>query len=87
MRKKGYSWRYLADWVKGFNIEVSHVHLHRLYTAEDARLDKLTRQELRELGMPREMIDERLAKDDPSKRLVARDPDDELAEKENEERP
>lgn len=86
MRKKGHSWRSLADWLTQFNIRISHVHLHRLYTAEDARLDKLTRHELRELGMPREMIEERLAKDDPNKRLVARDPDDEVSENENEER-
>lgn len=81
MRKKGHSWRYLADeWLKRFNIEISHVHLHRLYTKEDARLDKLTATELRELGMPEDMIKERLSKDDPTKRLIAADPDEEATE-------
>lgn len=73
MRQKGYSWRYLSDWLAGFNIELSHVHLHRLYSAEDIRLSKLTEKELLRLGMPQDMIDERLAKDDPTNRLVAPD--------------
>lgn len=82
MRAKGYSWRYLADWLKGFNIEVSHVHLHRLYVKEDLRLDRLTAKELQELGMPEEMIAERGAKNDPTKRLVAVDPEDEMSPEE-----
>ncbi len=86
MRGKGHSWRYLSDWLVQFNIHISHVHLHRLYTAEDARLDKFDRKELRKIGMPREMIDERLAKDDPTKRLIAADPEDELADNENQQR-
>lgn len=80
MRQKGHAWRYLSEWLKQFNISISHVHLHRLYVAEDARLDKLTRQELRDLGMPREMIEQRLAKDDPNKRLVAPDPGEDEGE-------
>lgn len=85
MRKKGYSWRYLADWLKGYNIEVSHVHLHRLYIKEDARLDKLSRKELLNMGMPPEMISEREEGRDPTKRLVALDPEDELTPDEEEE--
>lgn len=85
MRKKGYSWRYLADWLKGFNIEVSHVHLHRLYLKEDARLDKLTRKELLNMGMSPEMISDRERDRDPTKRLVALDPEDELTPDEEEE--
>lgn len=85
MRKKGYSWRYLADWLKGFNIEVSHVHLHRLYVKEDARLDKLTRKELLNMGMSPEMISDREVDRDPTKRLVALDPEDELTSDEEEE--
>ena len=54
MREKGHSWRFIADWLKGFNIEISHVHLHRLYTKEDARLDRLSANDLREMGMPAE---------------------------------
>lgn len=82
MRQKGYSWRYLADWLKGFNINVSHVHLHRLYLKEDMRLDRLTAKELQELGMPEEMIAERVEKNDPTKRLVAVDPEDEMSPEE-----
>lgn len=37
MREKGYSWRQLDDWVRGFNIAISHVHLRRLYVQESAR--------------------------------------------------
>jgi hypothetical protein len=85
MRKKGHPWRYLAGvWLKSFNIEISHVHLHRLYSKEDARLSRLSRKELLEMGMPRKMIDEREAKDDPTKRLVAADPEDEPDEGEDE---
>jgi hypothetical protein len=78
MRNKGHSWRFLADeWLRKFNIYISHVHLHRLYTKEDARLDRLTATALRKLGMPEDMIAERNARDDPTKRLVALDPEDE----------
>lgn len=86
MRQKGYSWRYLADWLKGFNIEVSHVHLHRLYVKEDARLDRFNRKQLEQLGMPQEMIEEREAKHDPTKRLVAVDPEDQPTDDEEEPR-
>lgn len=85
MRKKGYSWRYLADWLTVFNIEMSHVHLHRLYAKEDARLNKLTRRELMNLGMPPDMIEEIEEKKDPTKRLVAVDPEDERTPDEEEE--
>ncbi len=37
MREKGYSWRHLGEWVQGFNIEISHVHLRRLYVQESER--------------------------------------------------
>ena len=80
MREKGYSWRFLSNWLVGFGIEVSHVHLHRLYVKEDARLSRLTEQELLALGMPIEMIAEREAKEDPTKRLIAPDPEDEAGE-------
>ena len=42
MREKGYSWRHLGDWVRGFNIEISHVHLRRLYLQEAERLGQMT---------------------------------------------
>lgn len=86
MRDKGYSWRYLADWLKGFNIEVSHVHLHRLYTKEAIRLARLTRKELQDLGMPPEMIAEHEEKKDPTKRLTAVDPEDEPTDDDEEDR-
>jgi hypothetical protein len=85
MRGKGYSWRYLADWLKGFNIEVSHVHLHRLYIKEDLRLDRLTNQQLLDMGIPQDMIEERAEKNDPTKRLIAVDPEDEMTPLEYEE--
>ena len=86
MRQKGHSWRYIADWLKGFHIEVSHVHLNRLYVKEDARLSRLTRNQLLDMGMPPEMIDERQTTDDPTKRFVAPDPEDQPDEDEDEDR-
>ena len=77
MREKGHSWRDLAVWLKQFIIEISHVHLRRLYVQEDIRLSKLTERELRELGISRERIAEYMEKKDPTKRLPAPDPDDE----------
>lgn len=44
MREKGYSWRHLGEWVRGFNIEISHVHLRRLYVLENERQRRTTRQ-------------------------------------------
>jgi len=89
MRQKGYSWRYLAEWLQQFNISISFVQLSRLYAAEDERLSLLSRQELNELGMPEEMIQNFITKDDPSKRLPSRDAEDiadEIAAKEEEQR-
>ncbi len=37
MRGKGYSWRQLGEWLRGFNIEISPVHLRRLYVGETDR--------------------------------------------------
>ena len=76
MREKGHTWRYLADWLKKFNINVSHVHLHRLYLAEDERLDRLSREELETLGMPEQMIEERLRSSGPRKRIPLVGPED-----------
>lgn len=79
MRRKGHSWRFLSTWLRQFNIDISHVHLHRLYVKEDARLSALGEKELRELGVPREIIEQMMQGEDPTKRMVAPDPDD-LAE-------
>ena len=87
MRQKGYSWRFLADWLKKFNIEISHVHLHRLYIKEDARLNRLNVEQLRQLGFPADRIAKGEADLDPTKRLVAADPEDEPDEGEEDERP
>jgi hypothetical protein len=76
MREKGHSWRYLAEWLKRFNIEISHVHLSRLFAQEDERLSQLSRKELSKAGMPPEMIDNLLKKSDPTKRLTSIDPED-----------
>jgi DNA-binding transcriptional MerR regulator len=84
MREKGRSWRDLSEWLKQFNIEISHAHLRRLYIEEDERLGRLTEKELRDLGMPGEMIKEFLEKGDPTKRLTAADlADREAAEEED----
>jgi len=40
MREKGHSWRDLADWLRQFEIEISYVHLRRLYIQESARMAK-----------------------------------------------
>lgn len=37
MRGKGYSWRQLGEWLRGFNIEISPVHLRRLYVGKTDR--------------------------------------------------
>lgn len=44
MREKGYSWRHLGEWVRGFNIEISHVHLRRLYVLENERQGRMAGQ-------------------------------------------
>jgi hypothetical protein len=41
MREKGHSWRDLAGWLRRFEIEISYVHLRRLYLQESARMEKL----------------------------------------------
>ena len=82
MRNKGYSWRYLADWLKKFGIEISYVHLRRLFAHEDARLSKLNEKQLLELGMPPDQIKERLESIDPAERLPAADPGDDEPEEE-----
>jgi hypothetical protein len=74
MREKGHSWRDLEQWLLRFNIEMSHVHLRRLYIQEDKRLSKLTEKELKKIGMPSKMITEILEKNDPIQRLPAPDP-------------
>jgi hypothetical protein len=76
MREKGHSWRYLADWLAQFNIQISHVHLSRLYAQEDERLSQLTRKQLREIGMPPEMIEDILEKENPTKQLSSADAGD-----------
>jgi len=73
MRDKGHSWRDLSEWLKQFNIEISHAHLRRLYIEEDERLTRLTEREWREMGMPDDMIMDYLEKKDPTKRLTAPD--------------
>lgn len=75
MREKGHTWRYLAEWLQQFNIKISHVHLHRLYQAEEARLTQLTREELEAMGMPEAMIAETLQKADHSRRIPSVDPE------------
>ena len=76
MRRKGYSWRHLREWLHGFNIEISPVHLRRLYVQENERLSRLSAEELSAMGMPQEMIDGCLKESDPTKRLIAADPED-----------
>ncbi|MDB6094524.1 MAG: hypothetical protein JWM32_2086 [Verrucomicrobia bacterium] len=76
MREKGHSWRFLAEWLQQFNIEISHVHLSNLFAREDERLSRLTRKELYEIGMPKEMIEGILEREDPAKRLSAIDAED-----------
>jgi hypothetical protein len=41
MREKGNSWRDLAIWLRRFEIEISYVHLRRLYIQENARIARL----------------------------------------------
>ena len=66
----------LADWLAQFNIQISHVHLSRLYAQEDERLSQLTRKQLREIGMPPEMIEDILEKENPTKQLSSADAGD-----------
>jgi len=80
LRKKGYSWRWISDWLKQFRIEVSYVHLRRLFVEEDKRLSLLEERQLLELGMHPENIKETLEKDDPANRLPSADPWDEAEE-------
>lgn len=87
MREKGHSWRFISDWLRQFNIEVSYVHLRRLYVQEDARLDEVTAAQKRKLGMPEEMIAKDAADFDPVKRLTAPDPDPEVEPTEEREEP
>lgn len=77
MRDKGHSWRSIAEWLKMFNIEMSHVHLRRLFIRERIRLSKLSAKELREEGVPEDILKEILDSGDPVKRLPAADPEDE----------
>jgi hypothetical protein len=37
MREKGHSWRGIALWLREFNIQISYVHLRRLFGAEGQR--------------------------------------------------
>jgi hypothetical protein len=37
LREKGHSWRRIAEWLGEFNIEISYVHLRRLFAAESQR--------------------------------------------------
>jgi hypothetical protein len=88
MREKGHSWRDLVGWLKRFNIEISHEHLRRLFMQEDKRLSRLSREDLRELGMPQDIIEDTLngyqEKSDPTKRLPAIDAQDIALEEEEE---
>jgi hypothetical protein len=43
MRDKGHSWRRIADWLAEFRIEISYVHLRRVFRAESERLARLPR--------------------------------------------
>lgn len=76
MRQKGYSWRDLESWAAKFGINISAVHLRRLYVQENARLAAKSAEELRAQGCPDEMIADILRKDDPTERLTAQDPED-----------
>ena len=76
MREKGYSWREISNWLKQFRIEISYVHLRRLFVEENERLATLEEVQLRELGMHPDNIRETLEKSDPVDRLPAPDPED-----------
>ena len=85
MRQKGYSWRHLGEWLRDFNIEISPVHLRRLYVQEDKRLSKLSAEELAALGLPQEMIDGYRQKSAlPKRRPAADSGDDVIARKRRE---
>jgi hypothetical protein len=78
MREKGYSWRGVAEWLKQFGIEISYVHLRRIYVAEDKRLARFSERQLREIGMPPDLIKDAMDRDAPvDDALAAPDPDDE----------
>ncbi len=76
MRQKGYSWRQLESWVHEFGVEISAVHLRRLYVQENARLTEMSAEGLAAQGCPEDMIDDLLSKNDPTGRLTAVDPED-----------
>ena len=76
MREKGYSWRELEKWIAQFNIRMSAVHLRRLYLQEDARLTRLSVEQMKAMGWDEDMIKEQLRKDDPTNRLIAADPEE-----------
>jgi hypothetical protein len=73
MRKKGHSWRALSEWLEQFNIEVSHVHLNRLYAQEDERLSQLSIEDMETAGMPRDMIEDYETKAKADKLLTGSD--------------
>jgi hypothetical protein len=51
MREKGNSWRGLAEWLKEFNIEISYVHLRRLFRREQDRLTRTGEEQPASLGV------------------------------------
>jgi hypothetical protein len=82
MREKGYSWRDTAEFLHQFRIDISYVHLRRLFVEETKRLSKVNEQQLRKLGMHPDDIRERLEDVDPVDRLPAADPgDDDIDER------
>jgi hypothetical protein len=62
--------------LNGHGIDISPVHLRRLFVQEDARLSELSAEELAKQGFSDEDIEEFMKRDDPTKRLVAADPED-----------
>ena len=43
LREKGHSWRQIALWLRKFNLEISYVHLRRLFGAESERRTPIRR--------------------------------------------
>lgn len=90
MREKGHSWRAIEEWLRQFNIEVSYVHLRRLFVQESERLSKLSRHEMEAEGLPDETIEDILKgfqeQGDPTRRLDASDPEPECEPEMNGER-
>lgn len=67
MREKGYSWRHLGEWVRGFNIEISHVHLRRLYIQESESRGQATAQKSTVAAVSGKRKPERRPRTEPAK--------------------